>query len=819
MSTQGLTSPIQSFSVFVQSFMQYFMQITLLCTLLFSLQVNASATTKAETTASLNTNLTTALTNDLNSDLNTASNALTTATPVSEEQATKASSIKVPATTISDTKVPNKKVSDTKVPPIKAVQVIADAIYFGGDILTMADVLPSYAEAVATKDTKIIFVGSKLEAMKFSGDNTKLINISGKTMLPGFIEPHVHPSIAAIMLPNEIIAPYDWVLPSEVKKGVSGHFAYLERLKQSIEANAKEDKVFFVWGYHQLWHGELTRQILNELSPDKPVAIIHRSFHEVFLNDAAIKKFALKKANFADNPQVDWDKGHFYEGGWLALVPKIAADLINPESYKLGLKIMSQLVLKNGITTIAEPGFPSSNFELEYKLLKSEMDQEPPYDVFLIPSGTYLYNAKGQSNQKALDFIETLESEYNTDNITFLPKQVKLFSDGAIYSQLMQMKDGYLDGHEGEWMTPLDLFQQQLSFYWDNGYQIHVHANGDLGIQQVLDFNKADQARLAREDHRLTLHHMGYFTPAQVRQLADLDIDASVNPYYLWALADKYAEVGLGSKRAENLVRVNSLMKNDVPVSFHSDFSMAPMEPLTLAWTAVNRITSTGKKVSQGERITAYQAMQAITINAAYTLRLEDTIGSIVVGKTANFTLLEQNPLKVTPMQIKDIPVWGVVFEDQVNTVVVAPKKKNLEVRVIYLERSTLPPSSTITVTLEDVSQTDISHSMLGQKTIAATTSPPYNISLQYDPAAFDSNGDYVVRARIENDGKPLYSATLDLPSLDKLSGQLFELMVKAIPQAPAAVVNAVPLSEGVTMPAESTAPSKPAPSTAPTAP
>jgi len=237
------------------------MQIALLCALLFSLQVNASATTKAETTADLN--------KELNSDLNTASNSLTTATSLSEEQATKAPSV--------------------KVPPIKAVQVIADAIYFGGDILTMADVLPNYVEAVVTKDTKIIFAGSKLEAMKFSGDNTKLINISGKTMLPGFIEPHVHPSIAAIMLPNEIIAPYDWILPNEVKKGVSGHFAYLERLKQSIEANAEEDKVFFVWGYHQLWHGELTRQVLNELSPDKPVAIIHRSFHEVFLNDVCDK--------------------------------------------------------------------------------------------------------------------------------------------------------------------------------------------------------------------------------------------------------------------------------------------------------------------------------------------------------------------------------------------------------------------------------------------------------------------------------------------------------------------------------------------------
>ncbi len=761
MSTQGLASPIRLFSVSVQ----WLIQIILLCGLLFSMQVNAAVAVKAE-----------AIT--VSDEMIATQRADKRSPPVDKAHVADNAALNIPEST--DSPIPSPTPLLVKTSPI-----IADAIYFGGDILTMEGLDPTYTESVATKDKKIIFVGSKVEAMKLSGDNTKLINISGKTMLPGFIEPHVHPSIAAVMLPNEIIAPYDWVLPNEVKKGVSGHFAYLERLKQSIDDNAKKDSVFFVWGYHQLWHGELTREMLNELSPDKPVAIIHRSFHEIFLNDAAIKQFALKQEDFADNPQVDWEKGHFYEGGWLALLPKITDDFINPERYKLGLNIMSKLVLKNGITTIAEPGFPSTNFDLEYQLLKSEMDQKPPYDVFLIPSGTYLYNANGQSNQKALDFIETLEDEYNTENIKFLPKQIKLFADGAIYSQLMQMQDGYLDGHEGEWMTPLDLFQQQLSFYWKNGYQIHVHANGDLGIQQVLDFNQADQAKLARQDHRFTLHHMGYFTQKQVNQMAKLGIEASVNPYYLWALADKYSEVGLGSERAENLVRVNSLMKKNIPVSFHSDFSMAPMEPLTLAWTAVNRETSGLNKVSQKERITAYQAMQAITINAAHTLRLEDKIGSIVVGKTANFTLLEQNPLKVTPMQIKDIPVWGVVFEDQVNTVVSPPKMKHLETRVIYLERQSLPPSSTVTITLEDVSQTDISSSILGQKTIEAHTPPPYNISLQYDPALFDNNGQYVVRARIENNGKPLYAASLDLPELSKLSGQLFELVLKpiAIPQ------------------------------------
>ena len=214
-------------------------------------------------------------------------------------------------------------------------------------------------------------------------------------------------------------------------------------------------------------------------------------------------------------------------------------------------------------------------------------------------------------------------------------------------------------------MTPPDLLKEQLSLYWDNDYKIHVHSNGDLGIQQVLDFNSADQKRNPRSDHRLTLHHMGYFTDAQAQQVADLGMEASVNPYYLWALADKYSEIGLGKERGENLVRINSLADKNVPISFHSDFSMAPMEPLTLAWTAVNRVTSQGSKFSQDQRVDVYTALQAITINAARVLNLENEIGSIELGKNANFVLLDENPLKMEPITLKDIKVLGTVYRGE----------------------------------------------------------------------------------------------------------------------------------------------------------
>ncbi len=551
-------------------------------------------------------------------------------------------------------------------PQEKNLDLSPQTLYFGGDILTMDGDIANYVEAVMVKERKIIYAGKKANAVNNYAGETVEVDLKGKTMMPGFIEPHVHPSIAAILLGGDIIAPHDWNVPDGLKKGVEGHDAYLARLKESLATYGKEDSVLFIWGYHQLWHGDLNRDILNKISPTKPLAVIHRSFHEVFLNDAAIKLMKVKEEDYKDNSQVQWKRGHFFEGGWLALVPRIAPYLLNPIRYKKGLRDMTTLVVKNGVTTIAEQGFPASSFEMEYPMLKQEMDKNPPYEVYNVLNGTQLYGAHAKSNEKAEAWM-AMASQYDTQNIKMLKKEVKLYADGAIYSLAMQMKEGYSDGFKGQWMTPLDLFKEQMNFYWDMGYKIHIHANGDLGIQMCIDLTRDMMKRNPRKDHRLTLHHVGYFTDDQADEMQELGIEASANPYYLWALADKYSKHGLGKKRATNMVHMKSLKDRNIPFSLHSDFGMAPLEPLTLAWTAVNRMTSEDSLVSQDQRIDVYTAMQGITINAARTLNLEDEIGSIKRGKRANFTLLAQNPLKVNPMHIKDIKVLGVIYNGELS--------------------------------------------------------------------------------------------------------------------------------------------------------
>jgi hypothetical protein len=247
--------------------------------------------------------------------------------------------------------------------------------------------------------------------------------------------------------------------------------------------------------------------------------------------------------------------------------------------------------------------------------------------------------------------------------LMFFPKQIKFFADGAIISQLMQMKDGYLDGHKGAWIMPPEQLEERARLFWNAGYQIHIHVNGDLGLEVVLNILEKLMAENPRSDHRSVIVHFANSSEDQVARIARLGAIVSANPYYPVGFADKYSEYGLGPQRADVMVRANSVLKNNIPLSFHSDLPMGPASPLNFMWCAVNRITPSGKVVGAEQRITVDQALRAVTIEAAYSWRQEDRIGSIAPGKIANFTVLDRDPYAVDPVTLRDIPVWGTVFE------------------------------------------------------------------------------------------------------------------------------------------------------------
>jgi predicted amidohydrolase YtcJ len=268
----------------------------------------------------------------------------------------------------------------------------------------------------------------------------------------------------------------------------------------------------------------------------------------------------------------------------------------------------------------------------------------------------------GKSDDEVLADLASL-SERNTGRLEFRD-HVKLFTDGAFFSELMQVKaPGYIDGHHGEWMMPPERFEERARLMWNAGYRIHVHCTGDLGLQLALDTLDKLQFERPRFDHRFTIEHFGLSTPEQVMRIAALGACVSANVYYLHELSDAYWRHSIGYERASQMARLGSLSEAGVPTALHSDFTMAPALPLNSAWVAVNRRAETGATMAPNERLTVDQALRAITIDAAYVLGMEDEIGSIRAGKKADFAVLEADPYAVAPDELKDIAIWGTVFE------------------------------------------------------------------------------------------------------------------------------------------------------------
>ncbi len=531
-------------------------------------------------------------------------------------------------------------------------------VYVARKIRTMEPSLPE-ATAVAVRDGRIVEVGSLqtlkpwLDAHPHRIDRT----FEKHVLTPGFIDPHLHPSLAAYLLQCEFITAMEWQLPHKTIAPVRSRDGWLARLKELHEAESDPDLPLFTWGHHRNWHGEIWRADLNAVSKARPIVMVHRSFHETVMNDAALKFFGIDEDKVRGAYQVDIDRGHFFEAGNRHVRAGLFGYLLSPQRIGPAMKLTAEVIHLGGHTTVGDMAFSMFNADMEWAAYRAAFDNDAtPFRVELIP--TIAIAGVGST-------VEQIQKwpDRNTHRLRF-SKHVKLFTDGAFFSQLMQLGEpGYIDGHHGEWLMAPEPFEKHARDLWNAGMNIHVHCTGDMGLELALDTLEKLQWERPRFNHRFTIEHFGISTAAQARRIADLGAIVSANPYYLYELSDIYAREGVGFERASQMVRLGSLSRNGVPFALHSDFTMAPARPLQNAWVAANRINAAGDVLCPNERATLDEAMRAITINAAYVMGLEHEIGSIAQGKKADFTVLEADPYETPVESLRDIPIWGTVFE------------------------------------------------------------------------------------------------------------------------------------------------------------
>jgi predicted amidohydrolase YtcJ len=360
--------------------------------------------------------------------------------------------------------------------------------------------------------------------------------------------------------------------------------------------------------------------------------------------------------------QIDLDTGRFYETGLAVAMAGMRKLILDPDRFRRGMELTKRAVHKGGHTTICDMGLPMLNLDLEWSTLKAVMDtDDTPFRTQFVARAVERGGGLGNEAEN-LERVRNMQKR-NTHRFEFR-KAVKLFTDGGYFAELMQVQPpGFIDGHEGEWLMPPEVFEGLCRPYWHEGYRIHVHCTGDLGLELALDVLEKLQNERPRFNHRFTIEHFGLSTPEQVRRMADLGALASVNAYYVYELGEAYWKRSLGHERASQMARLGTLMRHNVTTALHTDFTMAPALPLNSAWVAVNRLTESGSVMCPRECITVEQAMRAITIDAAYVLGMEHEVGSIRAGKKADFTVLEADPFEVPPSALKDIPIWGTVFE------------------------------------------------------------------------------------------------------------------------------------------------------------
>jgi len=537
-------------------------------------------------------------------------------------------------------------------------------VYEADKIITME---PGYPEAkyVAVSDGIVLAVAENLEELPAWTDGRRVTvdrQFASQVLMPGFVEPHIHPMQTIMMLPLPFISPEAWDLPGRHYPGVTGEEEYEARLREALAES--EEKLFITWGHHRLFHGEMTRQKLDAIASERAVVIWQRSFHEIIANTKALEMLEIGtrdafEAEFnrpgIDPSHADFETGVIHETALFNGVEKLRPYLFSPEKVKQGLAEMRQMMLENGVTTSADLAFGGfGGIDAEAPLFKSLYDRDDtPSRILAIPVAPVV---EGDPNA----WLAATSAKYGSDKF-FFSDRVKLFADGAFFAQFMQMKPpGYSDGHEGKWITEPDVLEEQAERFWEEGWSLHTHVNGDKGVDVVLGILERLSTREAQDR---VLEHLGYSTEAQNRRIGEMQLMVSAQPNYIRILGDAYARYGLGPDRAAQMNRLGSLERKKVPIGLHSDFNMAPIDPLYLAWVASTRITLEGNEKAPEERLSLHKALRAITIEAAQVIGLDDQVGSIASGKKADFVVLDRDPFASGARALNDVQVRGVIFE------------------------------------------------------------------------------------------------------------------------------------------------------------
>ena len=566
-----------------------------------------------------------------------------------------------------------------------------DAIFHGGPILTMIKD-NDRVEALAVKDGKIVAAGPLADIMSQRDAKTNLVDLGGKCLMPGFFDPHSHVVLQSVKFSVVNLDPKPI--------GYIGSMADIQNtLKKWIkDKKPKPGQWVLGWGYDDTGIKEQrhpNRRDLDKVSTDYPILLVHSSCHIATGNSKMLTVCGIT----ADTPNPHGGRiqreedgktpnGVLEESAWMEVMKHMPAP--TPEK---AMEIIQQGVnhyARAGITTAQDCASGKGSL----KLLKAmEMQGKLPIDVIAWP----LY--KIATDERLLK--QVAEDRRSTKRVRC--GGVKLVTDGSIQGYTAYLSKPYYvqprkttqtvtdqcdagpaqqlfvsreneAGHDAAPQRPKGLdrgypgmSQEEVNTWVERmdraGIQMQVHTNGDAATDLLLNAVKKVRGGKARPELRTVIIHAQTMREDQLDLAAEHGLSTSFFPIHVYFWGDRHRDIFLGPERAARIDPARSALKRNIKFTLHHDAPVAGIDMLTVAWSAVNRITTSGKELGPNQRITPFEALRAVTADAAWQNFEEDRKGTLEPGKLADMVILSRDPLAVEPMKMRDIKVLATIKE------------------------------------------------------------------------------------------------------------------------------------------------------------
>lgn len=534
----------------------------------------------------------------------------------------------------------------------------ATTIYSARKIITMNPSCPT-ATHVAVREGRILAVGSLAE-LETWGPYTLDARFADKVLMPGLVEGHAH-TMEGTLWRYVYCGFFDRADPNgKVWDGVTTIDAMLDRLKAAEADMTDPDAPLSGWSLDPIYmdNVRVSRADLDSVSTTRPIGILHASGHILNVNTKALEMGGLLKEGL-NHPGIPLGPDGLPTGelfGPDTMTPvgvHVGFNRSLTDSDAQGLRDFGKLCVRTGVTTITDL---AARLEPEGVDSMLQVTGEDSYPACVVPLQLFM----GATAQETVDKVVALK-ERATDRLRL--GRIKAVADGSIQGFSARMRwPGYHNGApNGLWYTAPEQLAELYRLALAAGVQVHTHTNGDEATEMALDMLEPALKDVPNFDHRFVLQHCQLADAAQFRRMGKLGmcVNLFANHHFYWG--DEHYRLTVGPERAQRMNACRTALDTGVPMAIHSDAPVTPLGPFFTAWCAVNRLTASGRTQGEHEKIAVDEALYAITLGAAYTLHMDGEVGSIEVGKNADFAVLEDDPTEIGAANLKDVRVWGTV--------------------------------------------------------------------------------------------------------------------------------------------------------------